>query len=366
MRVAVIVSSPVVGGHEIQLMELCKSIGQRSEIDFWVSNEAQLGLIGEELNTTRIIIDDRIKFDVGNIFVQFLRGLRNKNCLVDDFRSYNAIIISAGTPEAGISAYYKLKILNNKIYFYFPALIQRTLLWGKVGAFYDLLLRLFIQQLKNIITISNVQSKVFASFATELTHIHVVSNRVRVDISPGLDKETRLLYLGRLDRQKRVDEIIKWADTDANPIEELLIFGDGPTRDDLIRQSSRCKRLKVTFLGWMELNQIGKLISLNDVLVLNSKFEGDPLVIREMQKAGVKVIARDIRGVRGSTNKSQRFSDQKSFLLRLRQHFDGTLKVQKPNFENLSRVRQNQIGALLREFEKMNLSTAENDEHIND
>ena len=270
MRVAVIVSSPLVGGHEIQLMELCKSIGQRSEFDIWVSNEAQLELIGEKLNTARIIVDDRIKFDVGNIFLQFWRGLRNYNCLVDDFRSYDAIIISAGTPEASIADYFKLNMLNNKIYFYFPALIQRTLLWGKVGAFYDFFLRLFIKQLKNIITISNVQRKVFASFATEFTRIYVVSNRVREDISPGLDKERRLLYLGRLDPQKRVDEIIKWADTDANPIEELLIFGDGPARSDLIRQSNLCKRLKVTFLGWMELKQIGKLISLNDVLVLIS------------------------------------------------------------------------------------------------
>lgn len=366
MRVAVIVSSPLVGGHEIQLLELCKSLGQRSDFDIWVSNEAQLEFIGEKVNTARIIVDDRIKFDVGNIFFQFWRGLRNYNCLVDDFRSYDAIIISAGTPEASIADYFKLRMLNNKICFYFPALIQRTLLWGKIGAFYDLFLRLFIRQLKNIITISNVQRKVFASFATECTLICVVSNRVREDISPGLDKERRMLYLGRLDPQKRVDEIIKWADTDANPIEELLIFGDGPAQSDLIRQSNLCKRLKVTFLGWMELKQIGKLISLNDVLVLNSKFEGDPLVIREMQKASVNVIARDIRGVRGSTNKSQRFFDQKSFHLRLRQHFDGTLKVQKPNFEKLSRVRQHQIDALLREFEQMGLSSAANVEGVND
>lgn len=346
----------MIGGHEIQLLEICKSINKQASIEFWVSNEEQLRLIQNEFASSQINIDHRITFVSGNIFSQFWRGLIHRNRLVYTFHSYDAIIVSAGTPEAGITAFYKIRNLNNKIYFYFPALVQRSLIWGKIGIFYDIILFIFLRQLKNIITISNIQKKVFAKLASAYTRIHVVSNRVRIDISPSLFRERRLLYLGRLDKQKRINEIIKWGDHPSNPIQELLIFGEGPSKGDLLRQAQRCERLKVDFLGWLELKQIEKLISSNDILVLNSTFEGDPLVIREMQKAGINVIARDIRGVRSSTKKSQRFSDQKTFIQRLQEHVRGSLQVQQPDFIRLSCSREKQVNLLLQEFKKSTAS----------
>ena len=172
------------------------------------------------------------------------------------------------------------------------------------------------------------------------TRIHVVSNRVRLDVSPRLLHERRLLYIGLLDKQKRVDEIIKGADHATSSIREFLIFGEGPTEGDLLQQAQRCERLKANFLSWMELQQIGKLTSSNDVLVLNSIFKGDPLVIREMQNAGVNINARDIRGVRGSTKRSQRFFDQKTFIQRLHEHVCGSLQVKKLDFTRLSFSRK--------------------------
>jgi hypothetical protein len=66
--------------------------------------------------------------------------------------------------------------------------------------------------------------------------------------------------------------------------------------------------------GWLSPEEIDDSIGLEDVLILNSRWEGEPLVVREFLERGLTCIARDIEGVRGLIDKKFRFTSQSELL----------------------------------------------------
>ena len=128
----------------------------------------------------------------------------------------------------------------------------------------------------------------------------------------SLSSKPRVVFIGRLDENKRVLEAMKWLDTDCQKIKEVLIFGDGPELDKL--KNYEFNNFSVKFFGWLPFEEIAKNLTRHDVFVLNSRSEGEPTIVREMSFAGISSVCRDIIGVRGVTRKISRFSDKKSFL----------------------------------------------------
>ena len=94
-----------------------------------------------------------------------------------------------------------------------------------------------------------------------------------VDI-PDEQGAARLIYIGRMDTQKRLDELLEWLDTGQNPIKEILLFGDGPKRVSLELQAKKLCHLRCTFFGWATPEEQDRLIRSSDILVLNSLLEG--------------------------------------------------------------------------------------------
>ena len=68
-----------------------------------------------------------------------------------------------------------------------------------------------------------------------------------------------------------------------------------------------------------------RLIRSNDILVLNSLLEGEPLVIREACFRSMKIVARDITGVRGVATYSERYISQANSSI-------FSLQFSNPNF----------------------------------
>jgi hypothetical protein len=79
-------------------------------------------------------------------------------------------------------------------------------------------------------------------------------------------------------------------------------------------------------LGWKSTAEQDALIDGNDVLLLNSLIEGEPLVIREAHKRGILVVARNITGVRGLTLKLGRFESRESLRAALKASSLGMLR----------------------------------------
>ena len=119
----------------------------------------------------------------------------------------------------------------------------------------------------------------------------------RTDSSNALN----ITSIGSLIPRKCTDSLIKAAARIANKLDICLnIIGSGPELETLktvARQISN-KGLTVNFPGSTAPDSIPEQLSLTDIFVLSSRFEGRPNVILEAMAAGLPVIASDIEGVR--------------------------------------------------------------------
>ncbi|NUQ66136.1 MAG: glycosyltransferase [Pirellulales bacterium] len=116
----------------------------------------------------------------------------------------------------------------------------------------------------------------------------------------NLPRNARLVgFIGRLWAQKRVKDAI-WAADLLKVVREdvhLLIFGDGPQRDRLLKYRDQVEiRDKVHFLGHRD--DIARFLPHFDVLWSTSEYEGQSNAIMEAMACGVPVVATDIPGTR--------------------------------------------------------------------
>ena len=104
----------------------------------------------------------------------------------------------------------------------------------------------------------------------------------------------RILFVGRLSWQKRVDLLI---DAFSNLIKKgnfrLIIFGKGPAEKNLIQKAKMLNlEDKIDFMGWA--SSIDKWKDLGDIFVLPSIVEGMPNVLLEAMAIGFPIIATDV------------------------------------------------------------------------
>ena len=116
----------------------------------------------------------------------------------------------------------------------------------------------------------------------------------------GIPRGVHLIgAVGRLWHQKRIKDLI-WAADLLKVIRDdvhLLIFGDGPQRENLERFRDACSMQdKVHFLG--QRNDVMRWMPHFALLWLASGYEGLPNVIMEAMSVGVPVVATDIAGTR--------------------------------------------------------------------
>lgn len=103
-------------------------------------------------------------------------------------------------------------------------------------------------------------------------------------------KEKRVLFIGRLHRQKRVERLLKvWKIASENcPDWTLDIVGDGEERDYLQNVSNMLCLKRVRFWGFQEPKKFYQECS---IICLVSDFEGFPMVLTEAMQYGCTPIA---------------------------------------------------------------------------
>lgn len=114
------------------------------------------------------------------------------------------------------------------------------------------------------------------------------------------DHKIRLLSVGRLVRQKRLDRflfILAKVKTSAKVPVSGLIVGDGPLRSALEQQARVLGLLPddVEFLG--QVSDMRQIYRESDILVLTSDHEGTPNIILEAMASGLPVVATRVGGV---------------------------------------------------------------------
>jgi glycosyltransferase involved in cell wall biosynthesis len=130
------------------------------------------------------------------------------------------------------------------------------------------------------------------------------------DVDSSLNEETKkpdltgrklILYVGRLHKIKRVEDLIVafsilikkgW-----NAF--LLIVGDGKEKEKLIKLTEELGlKGKVIFAGSIEHKSVYKLMRLSNVLVLPSVAEGNPRALLEAMACKVPVVATNVPGIK--------------------------------------------------------------------
>lgn len=320
IRVAILVCSRVLGGHEYQVAALAQSLAAHVSVSVYVNQPDHASLFNApELN---VCLKEGQLLRPGKLLTQYLDGWCRRNAIRSLVESHDYVIVSAGAVEAAIAAGVALRGYK-PMSMYLPFFYDRVPVWGWFGHLYNFILARSCRLYDHIITINRIQAYVIRAFSGVLTFI--VPNKIREVQSAVEQGPARLIFVGRLDHQKRLDELMHWLDLDTNPVKELLLIGDGPWRQQLEHQAKAMKYLKCSFLGWRNPKEQDQLIFKNDILVLNSLLEGEPLVIREARLRGMKIVTRDIIGVRGVTTRSERYASQDELINLL-------LKFTNPNF----------------------------------
>jgi len=112
----------------------------------------------------------------------------------------------------------------------------------------------------------------------------------------GFDsKDKIILYIGRLEREKRIDLLIesfKKLNSETNV--KLVIVGDGPERGRLVAQA---ETPNILFLGTLPHERIPEILNCAEVLVLSSEYEGMPTVVLEAMACGIPVVSTNVGDV---------------------------------------------------------------------
>ncbi|MFV2066628.1 MAG: glycosyltransferase [Pirellulales bacterium] len=132
----------------------------------------------------------------------------------------------------------------------------------------------------------------------------VDAQRFPAEPAAGLDAfgvpagDLAVLYVGRLDRQKRAAWLLQSAADFLRrlPRCHLLLLGRGDEERKLRRRVRQMEaRDRVHFLGWRD--DVPEIVAAADLLVLPSAWEGMPRVVLEAMASAKPVVATDVEGV---------------------------------------------------------------------
>ncbi len=108
-------------------------------------------------------------------------------------------------------------------------------------------------------------------------------------------KENTLIYVGRLDEDKNVEELLKILDNINFETFQFKIIGDGPSKNKIEKRIEENSHLKqhVQLLGLCSIEEIYKELSLSKIFLFTSKTECLPTVLIEANLCSNALIAYD-------------------------------------------------------------------------
>lgn len=114
----------------------------------------------------------------------------------------------------------------------------------------------------------------------------------------GKENIIRIAFIACYKAQKAPFDFIKVAAyvLKKNKNIEFISAGDGILRPAVMKEASRLGlNGKIKFLGWQD--DIANLLSVVDILLLTSRWEGLPVVVLEALASGIPVVSTDVGGV---------------------------------------------------------------------
>ncbi|MFA4932979.1 MAG: glycosyltransferase [Candidatus Omnitrophota bacterium] len=129
--------------------------------------------------------------------------------------------------------------------------------------------------------------------------VYIDKDKEKTKQTLKINKEKIIITVGRLEPVKKFDLLIE----SFNSIEKqfpdviLLIIGDGSQKDSLASLVAHLNLSeKVRFLGYQK--NVFHFLSIADIFILTSQYEGSPLVVLEAMAMGLPVVSTDVGNCR--------------------------------------------------------------------
>ncbi|WP_082488686.1 glycosyltransferase [Duganella sp. Leaf61] len=340
-KILVVVSGQVVGGHEIQLKTILEDLcAIHDEVEV-VCHAAATHVY---FSTLSCPVHHVAFGSEGKVWHQWRSAPDIAAALAPEFAQAATVMVSGGTIEACIGAARaaKLSQSSTKVVAYVPMYIDRSLSHGMVGRVYNVIVNRMAGVVDEYLTINRIQAHLLRKHYGR--PVRVLENAIQTVHAPVTTKGKRLIFLGRFDDgQKGLVEMIELLDHQDNPYADVVMIGDGPDRAAIVAKAQAAKHIKVAFQPWMSVAGVDTFVGTEDSLIMNSRWEGEPLVVREFTARGLPCVVRDITGMRGVTKKRLRFTDGESLVHALKLVNKGPVR----DFVHTQRQPQNNRKAII-------------------
>lgn len=111
-----------------------------------------------------------------------------------------------------------------------------------------------------------------------------------VPLRPSKEDTLRLLFVGRLDRQKGFDLLTRSLEKLGDVVREIVVAGEAvvASNHEVFMVDDR-----IRFVGWLDRDSLQSAFARTDLLVMPSRWEGLSMVLLEAMACGVPVLASD-------------------------------------------------------------------------
>lgn len=128
--------------------------------------------------------------------------------------------------------------------------------------------------------------------------IVVLPNAIAIPAEvPKIYGQHKALFLGRLCRDKGILELLEAALQLKQKYPDFQLYLGGVWEDERLAEKAQECSEAVQWLGWISGEEKEKYLSLCDIFVLPSYFEGQPVSVLEAMAASCAVVAADVGGI---------------------------------------------------------------------
>jgi glycosyltransferase involved in cell wall biosynthesis len=167
-------------------------------------------------------------------------------------------------------------------------------------AYKKVILKPFFQSASKVIVLSEEYKDIVEKKYCLPDNIIIVPNGVGIKffVRKKIFNNTahNLLYVGRLSKQKNVDNLLQ-AMSSLKDKYVLNIVGDGPERENLYELTKKLGLKNVIFHGTLTDKHLVDIYAKADIFLLSSDYEGLSLSIIEAMASGTPVIASKVKGI---------------------------------------------------------------------